>query len=134
MVEVTLTHPSVSLPPTKLAKKLGQDIVSQLDHTCVELTGGSLADVLQKTPAAGVVKRKRPAEVKKENRDRLRGVKHAIERELHKRDHDLLYQNRLSFRKYNKIRLAEAFESPEEAANRTKLQSPSSRIHGRCFA
>ena len=94
------------------------------------MTGGSLADVLQKTPAAGVVKRKRPAEVKKENRDRLRGDKHAIEGELRKRDHDLLFQNRLSFRKYKKIRLGEAFESSEEAANRTKSQSPSSRTHG----
>lgn len=84
MVEVTVKHPSISLPPTKLAKKLGGDIVSQLDHTCVELTGGSLADVLQKTPAAGLVKRKPPAEIKKENRDRLRGVKQAIESELHK--------------------------------------------------
>ena len=60
-VEVTVTRPCTSLPPTKLAKKLGQDIVSQL---CVKLTGGSLADVLQKIPAAGVVKRKRPAEVR----------------------------------------------------------------------
>ena len=50
MVDVTVTPPSVSLPPTKLAKKLGQDIVAKLEPTCVELTGGSLADVLQKTP------------------------------------------------------------------------------------
>ena len=62
MVDVTVTPPNVSLPPTKLAKQLGQDIdiVAKLEPTCVELTGGSLIDVLQKTPVAGVTKRKQP--------------------------------------------------------------------------
>jgi hypothetical protein len=95
MVDVTVTPPNVSLPPTKLAKKLGQDIVAKLEPTCVELTGGSPADVLQKTPVAGVMKRKQPAQVKKENRDRIRGVKQAIESELQQRDHELLFKNRL---------------------------------------
>ena len=131
MVEIMATPPNASLPPTKLAKKLGQDLVAKLEPTCVELTGRSLADVLQKTPVAGVTKRKQPAEVKKENRDRVRGVKLAIESELHKRDHELLFENRLSFRKYNTIRLAEAFESPEEAVDRTASKLSSNRIHGR---
>lgn len=85
----------------------------------------------KKTPVAGVTKRKQPAEVKKENRDRVRGVKRAIESELHQRDHDLLFKNCLSFRKYNTIRLAETFESPEETAKRTASKPPSNRIHGR---
>ena len=58
MEDVIVTPPSVSLPPTKLARKLGQDIVAKLEPTCMELTGGSLADVLQKTPVAGVTKKK----------------------------------------------------------------------------
>ena len=130
-VDITIAKPDLSLPPTKLAKKIGHDIVTQLEPTCKELTGRSLADVLQRTPTAGVTKRKTPAAIKKENREQLRGVKHAIESELHKRDHDLLFQNRLSFRKYNSIRLAEAFETSEKAAERTRSKSrPSHRIHG----
>ena len=86
MVDVIVTPPNVSLPPTKLARKLGQDIVAKLEPTCMELTRGSLADVLQKT---GVTKNKQPAQVKKENRDTIRGVKQAIESELQQRDHEL---------------------------------------------
>ena len=130
-VDITIAKPDLSLPPTKLAKKIGHDIVTQLEPTCKELTGRSLADILQRTPTAGVTKRKTPAAIKKENREQLRGVKHAIESELHKRDHDHLFQNRLSFRKYNSIRLAEAFETSEKAAERTRSKSrPSHRIHG----
>ena len=131
-VEIAITaRPHLQIPPAKLARKVGQDIVTQLEPTCKELTGRSLADVLQSTPIAGVTKRKTPAAKKKENRARLREVKHAIESELHKRDHDLLFQNRLSFKKYNTIRLTEAFETPEEAAERTRYKSrSSSRIHG----
>ena len=114
-VHIAITaRPDLQMPPAKLAKKVGQDIVTQLEPTCKDLTGRSLADLLQCTPTAGVTKRKTPAAKKKENRDRLREVKHAIESDLHKRDHDLLFQNRLSFRKYNSIRLVEAFETHEE--------------------
>ena len=68
MVDITVSSPCLSFPPTKLAKKLGQDIVAKLEPTCVELTGGSFADVLQKTPVAGVTRRKQPAQVKEERR------------------------------------------------------------------
>jgi hypothetical protein len=57
MVDVTVTPPNVPLPPTKIAKKLGQDIVAKLEPTCVKLTGGSLADVLQKTPISWCYKK-----------------------------------------------------------------------------
>jgi len=62
------------MPPAKQAKNVG------------------LADVLQSSPTAGVTKRKTPAAIKKENRDQLREVKHAIESELHNGDHDLLFK------------------------------------------
>ena len=93
-----------------------------------ELIGQSLADVLHSTPIAGVTKGKTPATRKKENRKRWQGVKHAMESELHERNHDLLLQNRLSMWKYNSIRLV---ETPEKAAERTRSKSrPSSRIQG----
>lgn len=46
-------------------KRLGQDIVTQLDPACTELTGKSLADVLQTTPQAGLTKQKTRTERKK---------------------------------------------------------------------
>ena len=41
-----------------------------------------------------------------------------------------MFQNRLSFRKYNRVRLAEAFETPEKAEERTRSETRPSRIHG----
>lgn len=46
-------------------KRLGQDIVTQLDPACTELTGKSLADILQTTPQAGLTKQKTPTKGKK---------------------------------------------------------------------
>ena len=66
---------------TKLAECI-EDIVSTLDPACKTLTGMSLATVLQRTPSAGVSQRKTKYERKKENRNRLRSVKAAIESEL----------------------------------------------------
>ena len=113
-------------------KRLGQDIVTQLDPACREITGKSLADVLQATSQAGVSKKKTQSEKKKENRDKLREVKTAIQTEIRTKDNDLLFQNRLSFRKYNSIRMTESFETPEQATSRSNSAiTPISHIHGR---
>ena len=113
-------------------KRLGHDIVTHLDPACRELTGKSLVDVLQVTPEAGVSKKKSASERKKENRDKLRDVKTAIQTEIRMKDNDLLFQNRLSFRKYNSIRMAESFETPKQAVVRSKsVTTPTSRTHGR---
>ena len=98
----------VNLPPAQWAKYVGENLVKVLDPACQQLTGMSLATVLQHTPIAGVIQKKNKIIAKKENRDRLRSVKTAIESELQKRDDDLLLQNRLSFKEYNAIRLSEA--------------------------
>ena len=45
---------------------------------------------------------------------------------LQQGDHELVFKNHLSYQKYNTIRLAEAFESLEEAAKRTASKPPSS--------
>lgn len=132
LVDITVTEPELSLPPTKIMKRLGQDIVTQLDPACRELTGKSLADVLQTTPQAGLTKRKTLTERIKENRGRLREIKMAVQTETQSKDSNLLLQNRLSYRKYNTIRMAEAFETPEQARKRsTSATTPTSRTHGR---
>ena len=56
----------------------------------------------------------------------------AIQTEMQSKDNDLLLQNRLSYRKYNSIRMVEAFETPEQARKRSTCRTtPTSRIHGR---
>lgn len=81
LVDVTVTEPDVNLPPTKVMKRLGQDIVAQLDPACREITGKSLVDVLQVTQETGVSKKK-ASERKKENREKLREIKTAIQRSV----------------------------------------------------
>ena len=87
--------------------------------------------MLHHTPSARVTQRKTKSQTKKENRDRIRSVKRAIESELQKRDSDMLLQNRLSFKKYNAIRLSEAYETRHEAVKRTQLNPHTSKMHGR---
>ena len=130
-VHMDVVQPDTTLPPTKLAKRIGENIVTSLDPGCKTLTGMSLATVLQRTPSAGVSQRKTKSERKKENRNRLRSVKAAIETELQQRDTDLLLKNRLSFNKYNAIRLSESYETRDEAVKRTQGKALTSRMHGR---
>lgn len=56
----------------------------------------------------------------------------AVQTEVQSKDSDLLLQNRLSYRKYNSIRMAKAFKTPEQARKRSACTTtPTSRIHGR---
>ena len=41
-----------------------------------------------------------------------------VQTEMQLKDSDLLLQNHLSYRKYDTIRMAEAFETPEQARER----------------
>ena len=56
----------------------------------------------------------------------------AIQCDLQKRDSDLLLQNRQSFKKYNTIRLSEAYETRSEAITRIQTKAPTTRMHSRC--
>lgn len=104
--------------------------MSQLDRTCVELM-----ERLQQTPANSILLKIMilPAEVKKESRDRIRGVRYQQwpirASTSHRLRNDILFQNCLSFRKYYKIRLAETFESSEEASNKNLPLAESTKGH-----
>lgn len=120
-----------SAPPTKVAKKLGHDIVTQLSPVCQQMTGMPLSKVLALTPSSGTTQRKSHTQWKCEQRKRMRDVKRSVEFELRKHDSNLLFQ-RLSYRKYNAIRLTESFESIEKATERTKSKQAqiTKKIHG----
>ena len=129
---IEASETDLSSPPTKVAKKLGHDIVTLLSPICENATGMALSKVLALTPNSGIAERKNRAQQKDERRKRMRNVKEKVELEFHKHDSNLALQKRLSFRKYNKIRLTESFESVEQATKRTKSknQKITSKIHG----
>ncbi len=131
LVNVEVSVPDLTTPPTKVAKKLGRDIIAQLNPACQRITKMPLSRVLDLTPGSGVTQRKSHTEKKRERRKRMRDIKQSIESEFKQRDSSLLLQNRLSYRKYNKIRLVESFESTEAAIHRTsKKTATSTKSHG----
>ena len=100
---IEASETDLSSPPTKIAKKLGHDIVTLLSPICENATGMPLSKVLALTPNSGIAERKNRAQQKDERRKRMRNVKEKVELEFHKHDSILVLQKRLSFRKYNKI-------------------------------
>lgn len=130
LLKVEVTKPSIEMPQTKLAKTIGHELVSKVSPQCEKLVGMPLSKVLEMTPSAGVQQRKTSAEKKKESRKRLRDIKNTLESEMRKRDTDLVFLQRLSYKKYNAIRMAEAFETPDQATERVQCQTPRPRTHG----
>lgn len=131
LVNIQVSEPHLTTPPTKMAKKLGHDLVTQLNPVCERLAQMPLLRVLELTPTSGVMQRKTRVEQKRERRKRTRDIKQSIESEFKQRDSKLLLQNRLSYRKYNKIRLAESFESKEAAIHRAKNKTTNTlKLHG----
>lgn len=53
---------------------------------------------------------------------------------MHKRDTDLVFLKRLSYRKYNAIQMSEDFETPDQDLERVQSQTPWSRTHGYALA
>ena len=92
-------------PPTKIAKKLGHDIVNQLSPICQQMAGMPLSKVLSLTPTSEITERKSRSEQKQDQRQRTHHVKQALQLELRKNDNKMLFQQRLSYSKYNAIRM-----------------------------
>lgn len=83
-----------------------------------------LSKVLALTPSSGTTERKSRSAKKRDHRQRMRDVKQTLQQELQNRDSKMLFQQRLSYRKYNAIRLTVSFESIKEATERTANQNP----------
>ena len=95
-------------------KKLGHDIVTQLSPICENISGMPLSkvfSVIQNSQILKLLNASAGQKQKYERRKNMRGAKEKVQLELQKHDSDLVFQRRLSFRKYNTIRLIESFET-----------------------
>ena len=121
-----------SLLPSKTpAQKLGQIIQGGLEPLCKSVTGKSFCNVMDATTTINLEKKPTPAEKKKRQRETLRGVERKLEHRFEQRDFDLVMQNRLSFNKYNQIRLATSFETTDDARQRVFRKGVKLRRHGK---
>ena len=109
---------------TKQLKVLGQVIYSTYDDKCKENFGKSLSDILVLVPEAGLEKKLSPVEKRKLKRDQQRQMKNDVEKAMHENDTDLHLSSRQSYRGRQNHRLAQSFESKEEATERARVTPP----------
>ena len=105
----------------KQLKVLGQVIYSTYEK-CKENFGKSLSDILLLVPEAGLEKKLSPVEKRKLKRDQQRQMKNDVE--MNENDTDLHLSSRQSYRGRQNHRLAQAFESREEATERARITPP----------
>jgi len=108
----------------KQLKVLGQVIYSTYDEKCKENFGKSLTDILLLVPEAGLEKKLSPVEKRKLKRDQQRQMKNDVEKAMNENDTDLHLSSRQSYRGRQNHRLAQAFESREEATERARITPP----------
>ncbi len=118
--------------PKSTQKQLGEAIVATLNPLCQEAVGVPLSKVLESTPKSNVQKRLSPEERKGKRRKTARTIKQRMEEHFKERDYQLVHGHRLSYAKYNKIRLAESFETRDQAKHRSKSREAkgSQKVHG----
>ena len=78
----------------------------------------SFAKAQTKTPELGLEEKKSTAQLKKQQREKLRQEKKLIEGEWSKRDCDTMLATRQTYKQRQEQRLALFFETPDEAENR----------------
>lgn len=110
----------------KRLKEVGQAIYSTYDDRCKENFGKSFSEILILVPEAGLQKKLSPAEKKKSQRDKQRKMKKDTEKQM-AGDTTAHLMLRQSYNARQKHRLAQAFETQEEAAERTRVSPPQKR-------
>ena len=110
----------------KALKEVGHAIYSAFDERCKENFGKSFSEIMVLVPEAGLEKKKSPAEKKKMKRDQQREMKKQTEDKMagDTGAHLILRQ---SYSARQNQRLAQAFETPQEAAERVKKTPPEKR-------
>ena len=130
LLQKLLNSPS-DLPEVSLSKReLGTAIYQTLSPICQNVAQASLSDVLHSTPKSGLQKRMTKNEQHKKRREVMRKVKNQTENQYKARDCDFVLQNRISWKKFNDIRLEQSFESREAAEERVAAKGIKRRWHG----
>ena len=122
--------PHIMITNKKL-KSVGKAIFAAYNETCKENFGKSLSDILVLVPEAGLEKRLSPVEKRKLKRDQQRQLKHHVEKQMAQADTDVHLSLCESYSARKTKRLAQAFETFEEAQERAKKTPPKvkERLH-----
>ena len=115
----------------KKLKTVGEAIYATYNNKCKENFGKSLSDILILVPEAGLQKKLSPTEKKKMKRDQQRKLKTDVENKMSQSDVDSHLSICQSYSARKAQRLAQSFESYEEAMERVKKTSPKvkERLH-----
>ena len=115
----------------KKLKTVGEAIYATYNSKCKENFGKSLSDILLLVPEAGLQKKLSPTEKKKNKRDQQRKLKTDVENKMSQTDVDSHLSLCESYSSRKVQRLAQSFETYEEALERTKKTPPKvkDRLH-----
>ena len=111
----------------KRLREVGQAIYSTFDDRCKENFGKSFSEILVLVPEAGLQKKLTAVDKKKLRRNQQRKMKKETENQM-AGDTTAHLMLRQSYSARQKHRLAQVFETPEEAAKRTRLTPPKREI------
>ena len=100
--------------PKPSKAKVEKTILKGLNPVCEAIAGTSLQKVLENTPGTGLQKRKTPAE-KKDRHVLMKNVKRKLELGYNKQDCNFILENRVSWSKFNTMRLEQSYESKKDA-------------------
>ena len=113
-----LKSPKGTKLTNKHLKNVGQIIYSMYDEKCKENFGKPLSEILVLVPEAGLEKKLSPVEKRKLKRNQQRQTKAEIENKMNKNDAQEHLSSRQSYRSRQYHRLAQSFETIEEATER----------------
>ena len=109
-------------PTLKAIKQAANKIYKQINGSFEELFGMFFPKGQTKTTELCLQEKKSQAELKKEQREKLRIEKKPMEEQWSKRDCNTLLATRQTYKQRQEQRLALFFETPEDTENRTAKQ------------
>ena len=111
-------------------RSFGTSITNTLDPLCRSSLGTPLSKVLANTPGTSLQIKATPTARKQERRHMIKTVKRKLEEQYEERDTELVLQNRLSWSKYNVLRMDQSFESQDVAQRRVAEEGIKTKKHG----
>lgn len=121
--QATCSHKDPKITNKKL-KLVGQAIYDTYNEKCKENFDKSLSDILVLVPEAGLQKKLSPAEKQKMKRDQQRETKRDLEAKMSRNDTALHLSIRESYSSRQVQRMAQSFETIEEAKERARKTPP----------
>ncbi len=125
----------IKLTPHLSKKQTTRKVLAELDNVYQEKFDCSFTESIPKDcPRAGLEKKRTGQEKKKEKRQILRQCKTHMEAQFTSQDADTVLEEGLSLRKYQQLRLAQSFETPQQKQTRAQKGNPKKKSHSPNFA